>query len=569
MASGIRVKIKRCIGFTLLVLMVYLGNLGIVMGQNQRDFNYEYAIVDAVRQKNLGNIQEAVVLYQKALDSYDKLDGVWFELGNIFFEFDEKAKSVTYFRNAWLLDPENYYYVKAYASSLIEINSFKDAAKVCRLYLKNNESIEIELVLSQALLGKRRYRKALTILERIEEQKGFSPLISLKKIDIFKSAGKHNEAQNVFEVLFQKFPENPDYMILAAEYYKDAGLENRAHTYYEKAYTIDSSNIYALSNLVEFYHEKGLVDTSLYYLDIALQLEELSIESKINSLKIFLQREGQITEYETIDSILQKLEANYPESLDIKILSYEFYMENNKIEKAWNLIIQLVDKLDDNYSVWSQAFYVAGMLEKYDEILDLGKRAYKIYPNKPEIKLFSGMAYFQLEKYEDSYNELLHAYGKNLAEEQHKQLLILMAESAYKSSRKTKSFELFEELLVVDSLNYMAMNNYAYYLALDCSYLDRAAELSRITIEKHPDNETYIDTYAWIMFRSGRFDIALKWINKIDLEDASDPEVLFHFACIFQKTDQTERAKELFNYLREISYAAVIDNGKIICDCEK
>lgn len=46
----------------------------------------------------------------------------------------------------------------------------------------------------------------------------------------------------------------------------------------------------------------------------------------------------------------------------------------------------------------------------------------------------------------------------------------------------------------------MVLNNYAYYLCLENTELDKAEKMSKKTYEEQPKNITFADTYAWILF---------------------------------------------------------------------
>lgn len=48
--------------------------------------------------------------------------------------------------------------------------------------------------------------------------------------------------------------------------------------------------------------------------------------------------------------------------------------------------------------------------------------------------------------------------------------------------------------------NYGCLNNYAYYLSVENKDLDKAAQMSYRTVQAEPDNSTFLDTYAWILF---------------------------------------------------------------------
>ena len=59
-------------------------------------------------------------------------------------------------------------------------------------------------------------------------------------------------------------------------------------------------------------------------------------------------------------------------------------------------------------------------------------------------------------------------------------------------------------MLRLDRENLAVLNNYAYYLSLREEELEKALEMSQVTIDKEPKNPTYLDTYAWILHKLGR-----------------------------------------------------------------
>jgi Tfp pilus assembly protein PilF len=101
--------------------------------------------------------------------------------------------------------------------------------------------------------------------------------------------------------------------------------------------------------------------------------------------------------------------------------------------------------------------------------------------------------------------------------------------------------------------NIPVLNNYAYYLSLEQTDLDKAEEMSYRTIKAEPNNATYLDTYAWILFQLGQYNDALFYIRQaidnidiktknIDLEAETndlDPEtykeIQHHYKAILKK----------------------------------
>jgi len=101
----------------------------------------------------------------------------------------------------------------------------------------------------------------------------------------------------------------------------------------------------------------------------------------------------------------------------------------------------------------------------------------------------------------------------------------------------------YRESIRLDSTNVSAMNNLAYYLSLRKVDLDYAAEISKKSNEINPDNATFQDTYAWVLFQQERYKEALVWIEKaVKLTKPASAVVLEHYGDILVKNGKTAEA---------------------------
>lgn len=93
-----------------------------------------------------------------------------------------------------------------------------------------------------------------------------------------------------------------------------------------------------------------------------------------------------------------------------------------------------------------------------------------------------------------------------------------------------------------------AYNNYAYFLSEksdDPKDLDRAEELARMAIKLTPNNGTYLDTYAWILYRKGSGALALIYIKRaIEASEEADPTLYEHLAEILTTEKRYDEAIE-------------------------
>ena len=97
-----------------------------------------------------------------------------------------------------------------------------------------------------------------------------------------------------------------------------------------------------------------------------------------------------------------------------------------------------------------------------------------------------------------------------------------------------------------------AYNNYAYFLTEKSGTpadLDKAEKLARQAIKLEPDNGTYLDTYAWVLYRKGSSMLALVYIKKaIEATETPDPTLYEHLAEILTAEDRYDEAIEAWRH---------------------
>ena len=91
------------------------------------------------------------------------------------------------------------------------------------------------------------------------------------------------------------------------------------------------------------------------------------------------------------------------------------------------------------------------------------------------------------------------------------------------------------------------MNNYAYFLSKMGEQLDRAEEMSYKTVKAEPKNATFLDTYAWILFKQQRYAEAKIYIEQALQNDSDASAVIIeHAGDIYMQNREPERALELW-----------------------
>lgn len=127
-------------------------------------------------------------------------------------------------------------------------------------------------------------------------------------------------------------------------------------------------------------------------------------------------------------------------------------------------------------------------------------------------------------------------------------LYSLRGEFHHEMDRLDLTYQDYDSALMYSPKEISILNNYAYFLSLENRDLKHALQMSSVTIDMEPDNPTYLDTYAWILFKLSRYDEALKYIH-IAMEKGGDehPDVVEHCGDINYQCGNKEKALEYWH----------------------
>jgi tetratricopeptide (TPR) repeat protein len=137
-----------------------------------------------------------------------------------------------------------------------------------------------------------------------------------------------------------------------------------------------------------------------------------------------------------------------------------------------------------------------------------------------------------------------------------------LADAYHADKQYEKAFSMYEEAIKTNPVNYFAINNYTYYLSLKKKNLERAKELSSRMVKANPDNATFLDTHAWVLFQKGEYQEALKYLEKA-VQNQSSGTIVEHYADALYKTGQTEKALEQWRRAKSLGGASDLIDKKI------
>lgn len=530
----IQVEVKIMINRNILIFICFLIP-GLAMSQeSSRD--YEYALIEAVKQKNLGNIPGAIELYKVVLKENDNVAAAHYELGSLLALLGDLDAAETHLKKAYNLYPDVSWYFDSYIEVLVMEKNFKEASKLLLDRIDAfPQEIEYKFQLANLYFRQQKGKKALKILDNIEDRYGLSDKVVLLKASIYESEGDFKNALVEVEKIIDFFPESVDYYVVAAELATKSKQKDLAADFYLKVMDLDSTNIFAITNLTDYFREKGQTDNSLYYLNKSFSSKEIDYDKKMAILSYYLSDDALNREHHSyLEAMLQTMMETYPEKRDVFLFATDFFIQGKDFNKALDALMPVLVEKEKRYALWKQGIVLANYTGRNQDLFTICNTAISVFPDSADIYFYKGIAEFELNKFEMA----IHSLGRmdsidNISGDMKLQADVLIAESYNSLGQYTISDSLFRFIIKSYPANYVVMNNFGYYLSLRGESLEEAKQLSYETVVNNPGNATYLDTFAWILYKMGNFTEAEYYISQaLDKGGNNDPDVNEHAAEI-------------------------------------
>lgn len=125
----------------------------------------------------------------------------------------------------------------------------------------------------------------------------------------------------------------------------------------------------------------------------------------------------------------------------------------------------------------------------------------------------------------------------------------------------------YDAYIKIDPYNLPVLNNLSYLLAEQNKDLEKAAEMSKYTVESEPENPIYLDTYAWILYKQGEYINAKKLLERAMSLLTPNHETAHvyhtHLAEIESTLGNSKRALNLYKIAIELGADEKAINDKI------
>ncbi|HYQ59036.1 MAG TPA: tetratricopeptide repeat protein [Draconibacterium sp.] len=521
--------------------------------EQQKEF--EYLFVEALKQKMFGNAQKAIQLLSSCLEIDPNSSAAMFELANIHAANNDFTSASLLLEKAISLEPDNKWYKLLSAQIYQQTRKFSEAADLYAELLKKEPENPEYLYMNAALLANaQRFDEAIAAYNQMEKETGINEQISVAKQQIFVSTGKIDKAFQEINKLIENDPNEAKYYGLLADLYQSVGDSENALKNYKKIQEMDPDNGFVHFSMANYYIENGEPEKSFVETKKGFQSDEVELQTKLQLYMILTANPNESAidnnqRRELIDILLEK----HPDEAVVYTIDAEDLLKQNKLAEGRSALLKAINIDASDYMLWERVMYIDNDLQQWDMLYEHTGQIIELFPNQPQGYFFKAIACVQLEKFDETIE--LSEEGLDYVIENPQlaaNFLMLKGEGEYKNGNKTEAYKIFDEAVNIDPDNYLTLNNYAYYLSEDGIDLDKAERMSGRVVERFPNNATYLDTHAWVLFKKGEYSLAKFYMDSAINNNDEDSDTLFeHYGDILYKTGNIEKALEYWIKARE------------------
>ncbi|MFW6275026.1 MAG: tetratricopeptide repeat protein [bacterium] len=534
---------------------------------DRKQKEFEFLFVEALKQKMFGNSQEAIQLLSNCLEIDPRSSAAMYELASIHAANNDYTSASLLLEKAISINSGNKWYKLLLAKIYQQSNRPAEAAEIYdQLLQKDPDNLEYLYMKAVLLAGARENEEAIQVYNTLEEKVGINEQISVAKQQLYVDEGKTDKAFEEIEKLIDTNPDEPKYYGLLADLYQNEGDSVNALKYYRKIQEIDPDNGFVHFSLANYYLQQDKFEKSFEETKKGFRSEAIDIQSKLQLYIMLTDNPGQTKiESEQQETLIDILLEQYPNEFLVHTVYAENLLKKGKLKEARAELMKALDIQKDDYMLWERVLFIDNDLQDWQALYDHSTEAIGLFPNQPQVYFLNAVACVQLEKYEETISVSEEGLDFVIDNPQLEgQFLMLKGEALYKQDNVQDAFEYFDKAVELDKENHIAMNNYAYYLSLFGENLDKAERMSGKVIERFPNNPTYLDTHAWVLFRKGDFSLA-KFYMVSALNNGGDENatLLEHYGDILYKLGKTEEALEYWQKAKENGGAGEVLDRKI------
>lgn len=449
-----------------------------------------------------------------------------FEISRLFVQLQQPWRALYYAEKATRLDTNNQWYQISYAD-VLAMNKRYDSAAAVFAALYKRQPYQTQYLYNQAvLLAQSHFHRedsALKIFDTLEKINGLQEAYVYQKQRIYLQQHKIAEAAAEVRKLINRYPDEPRYYRLLAQLFDQQQMHDSAIAVWQALFQKYPDYPQGLIAMALQFRRQGDTASFYRYMARAFANPDLDIEDKIDFLYPFLQ-------YVEIDSsrvaealyLCQMVLTAHPDDSRAYALYGDIWLHASRwyATRVWEdsaaMAYRRAIALDTTeISWWQRLLQLYAMTHQAERLSSVSRETIFHFPEKPDGYYYYGTAKVWQHAESAAADTLQRALQLAEPDPEIKiQILSLLGTVYFDLHYYNRSDSCFEAALTLSPDNDLILNNYSYYLAERGEQLQKALQMIQKAVHLQPDNYSYEDTYAWVLYKLKAYRQALEWMQK-------------------------------------------------------
>lgn len=515
--------------------------------EQQRKYDYFY--LEAARLKVQKDYGAAFNMLQHCLAINPNASSALYELAQYYMFLKQIPQGIAALEKAVANAPDNFWFSQGLANIYLQQNELEKATALLEdMTVRFSDKMDPLYNLLEIYNRQEKYDEVIAILNKLEGRMGKNEQLSMEKFRIYLQKKDNKSAFHEIESLVAEYPMDTRYQVVLGDVYMQNGKKDEAYNIYQKVLKEEPENAMAMFSLASYYEQTGQKELYQQQLDTLLLNKKVPSDTKLNVMRQFVvQSEQEGKDSTQVITLFNRIMEQDPDDAQLPML-YVQYLLSKKMNNESLPVLKKVLEIDPtNTAARMMLLGEAIRKEDFKDVISLCEPGIEANPDMLEFYYYLAIGYNQAERMDDALAISKKAL-EHVKDDSNKDIVsnfyAIMGDTYHSKNLHNEAYAAYDSALVYNPKNIGALNNYAYYLSVERRDLDKAEEMSYKTVKAEPNNATYLDTYAWILFEKGNYAEARLYIDdamKTDEGTKSDV-VVEHCGDIYYMTGDVDGA---------------------------
>ncbi len=520
---------------------------------------------EGMRKKTIEDQKGASELFSRVLQIDAGNDAAMYQLATLKKLQNNQPEAQQLLESAVALKPNNQWYWVALADSYEKTNDIKKLERVFNELLRiNPDKPDFYFDKANALYIEKRYDEALAVYTKLEEITGLNDDLAAGRQKIYLKQGKLDLAAAEIERLLANNPDQIRYYLMLGEIYTTNNQTDKALKILQRAEYISPDNGMLHLALADAYRAKKEYDTSFKQLQLAFAAPNLGVDQKVRIVMGYLPKFSDPNAKASALALSRIAAEVHPNDAKAQAVYADMLAQNNMFKEAKDVYKKSVHINSNIYIVHEQLVRLELGESAWDEAIKDGENALSLFPNQAWMNYLVAVAHLQKKSATKALSYLKNAVALQTDDKDLSvQTYTALGDCYHELKDNGQSDAAYDKALTFNPDNAYTLNNYAYYLSIRNEQLEKAARMSKHSIDLQPNTASFEDTYAWILFKQKRYADAKQWIEKAMQHNKSSATQTEHLGDIMFYLGNTDAAVQNWKKAKEYGSKSALLDRKI------